>query len=489
MEYSFDATREYSYDASMGHSHPIAAEDSHDVAMEDSIDPMVRQALEELKSDFEELRPQFDSKFNKGMQKMDEDIESCGSKLTAVRENLKSLREESNEIDIHADVIQEVSENDSFDSNLNVEGTAMHEAPQVFDELSKSVTMHESKRVFDEMCGRVVMNEGPKVFDELAETKTDILIKSRHEGCFTKEFSSILLPNFQSIESNSQIIVAATLEYMGLKEFVRDISMDIDLCLMFFALKSDSVKWSKVYLEIPRPPPEPPPQGLQYYFSRYHVIERIQSWNGTLKFEGPMIRSGSLEIILKLLLLFYSFTLSILHSSWATILQEFDDDSSIKMNTKTWNENDNVLLVGMRNREDMLEGVILRPGQCSGVDVSSLSLGSRLQKGGSNVMIRMTEMEKLAKGQLITNKQATTGKSLRNFRILDLPKYDGKRKYAKSITHLFGIRQKDDESLRSFVDRFNDEALDVQGLTNEIKINLTINALKMGPFADALIRD
>ncbi|KAG8364919.1 hypothetical protein BUALT_Bualt18G0048800 [Buddleja alternifolia] len=54
---------------------------------------------------------------------------------------------------------------------------------------------------------------------------------------------------------------------------------------------------------------------------------------------------------------------------------------------------------------------------------------------------------------------------------------------------MFSIRQKDDENLRSFVDRFNDKELDVQGLTNEIKINLMINALKMGPFVDALIRD
>ncbi|KAG8391079.1 hypothetical protein BUALT_Bualt01G0150500 [Buddleja alternifolia] len=67
--------------------------------------------------------------------------------------------------------------------------------------------------------------------------------------------------------------------------------------------------------------------------------------------------------------------------------------------------------------------------------------------------------------------------------------FASKRKYAKSVAHLFSIRQKDDENLRSFMDRFNDEALDVQGLTNEIEINLMINALKIGPFADALIRD
>ncbi|KAG8364923.1 hypothetical protein BUALT_Bualt18G0049200 [Buddleja alternifolia] len=67
--------------------------------------------------------------------------------------------------------------------------------------------------------------------------------------------------------------------------------------------------------------------------------------------------------------------------------------------------------------------------------------------------------------------------------------FASKRKYAKSVAHLFSIRQQDDENLRSFVDRFNDKALDVQGLTNEIKINLMINALKTGPFADALIRD
>ncbi|KAG8377847.1 hypothetical protein BUALT_Bualt08G0076100 [Buddleja alternifolia] len=67
--------------------------------------------------------------------------------------------------------------------------------------------------------------------------------------------------------------------------------------------------------------------------------------------------------------------------------------------------------------------------------------------------------------------------------------FASKRKYAKYVAHLFSIRQKEDENLRFFVDHFNDEALDVQGYTNEIKINLMINALKMGPFADALIRD
>ncbi|KAG8386413.1 hypothetical protein BUALT_Bualt03G0146200 [Buddleja alternifolia] len=67
--------------------------------------------------------------------------------------------------------------------------------------------------------------------------------------------------------------------------------------------------------------------------------------------------------------------------------------------------------------------------------------------------------------------------------------FANKQKYTKYVAHLFSIRQKEDENLRSFVDHFNDETLDVQGLTNEIKINLMINALKMGPFADALIRD
>ncbi|KAG8367269.1 hypothetical protein BUALT_Bualt16G0054900 [Buddleja alternifolia] len=67
--------------------------------------------------------------------------------------------------------------------------------------------------------------------------------------------------------------------------------------------------------------------------------------------------------------------------------------------------------------------------------------------------------------------------------------FASKHKYAKFVTHLFNIRQKADECLQSFVDHFNDETLDVQGLTNEIKINLMINALSIGPFADALIRD
>ncbi|KAG8375906.1 hypothetical protein BUALT_Bualt09G0007800 [Buddleja alternifolia] len=67
--------------------------------------------------------------------------------------------------------------------------------------------------------------------------------------------------------------------------------------------------------------------------------------------------------------------------------------------------------------------------------------------------------------------------------------FANKEKYMKYVTHLFSIKQKEDEELRSFVDRFNNEALDVQSLMNEIKINLMINALKIRPFTDALVKD
>ncbi|KAG8376112.1 hypothetical protein BUALT_Bualt09G0029500 [Buddleja alternifolia] len=48
-----------------------------------------------------------------------------------------------------------------------------------------------------------------------------------------------------------------------------------------------------------------------------------------------------------------------------------------------------------------------------------------------------------------------------------------------NLSHSWGLTKSHSSSLLMLVD----------GLTNEIKINLMINALKMGPFADALIRD
>ncbi|KAG8376110.1 hypothetical protein BUALT_Bualt09G0029300 [Buddleja alternifolia] len=82
--------------------------------------------------------------------------------------------------------------------------------------------------------------------------------------------------------------------------------------------------------------------------------------------------------------------------------------------------------------------------------------------------------------------------SIETFRIPDLPKYDGSidpKQHVisyenlmtlhnlSSVHYINSLRQREGEGLRSVVDHFNNEALDVQGLTNEIKINLMINAL------------
>ncbi|KAL0446396.1 UNVERIFIED_CONTAM: hypothetical protein Slati_1767500 [Sesamum latifolium] len=97
-----------------------------------------------------------------------------------------------------------------------------------------------------------------------------------------------------------------------------------------------------------------------------------------------------------------------------------------------------------------------------------------------------------------------------SFRMLDLPKYDGtkdrqehiaafelkftfhfasKRKQKRSATYLFNIRQKEDESLKSFIGRFNNETLEVQDLRIDMMVSILIHGLRKGPLASALARD
>ncbi|KAK4415502.1 hypothetical protein Salat_2657600 [Sesamum alatum] len=64
-----------------------------------------------------------------------------------------------------------------------------------------------------------------------------------------------------------------------------------------------------------------------------------------------------------------------------------------------------------------------------------------------------------------------------------------KEKMKKSAMHHFTIRQKDDEILRSFVDRFNTEVLDVHDLRVDMMTSILIHGLKKGPVASALARD
>ncbi|KAL2232074.1 uncharacterized protein LOC105179070 [Sesamum indicum] len=66
--------------------------------------------------------------------------------------------------------------------------------------------------------------------------------------------------------------------------------------------------------------------------------------------------------------------------------------------------------------------------------------------------------------------------------------FASKRKQKRSTT-LFMIRQKEDETLKSFMGRFNNETLEVQDLRIDIMVSIFIHGLKKGPFASVLARD
>ncbi|KAL2226150.1 UNVERIFIED_CONTAM: hypothetical protein Sindi_1973700, partial [Sesamum indicum] len=99
------------------------------------------------------------------------------------------------------------------------------------------------------------------------------------------------------------------------------------------------------------------------------------------------------------------------------------------------------------------------------------------------------------------------------FRVPDLRRYDGmkdpqehvaafemliqkfnfhfasKKKQKRSATHLFNIRQREDEALRNFMGRFNNETLEVQELRIDMLVSIFIHGLRKGPFTSALARD
>ncbi|KAL2234291.1 UNVERIFIED_CONTAM: Retrovirus-related Pol polyprotein from transposon [Sesamum indicum] len=67
--------------------------------------------------------------------------------------------------------------------------------------------------------------------------------------------------------------------------------------------------------------------------------------------------------------------------------------------------------------------------------------------------------------------------------------FASKRKQKWSATHLFTIRQRNDEPLKNFMGRFNNETLEVPDLRIDMMISILIHGLKKGAFASALARD
>ncbi|KAK4404501.1 hypothetical protein Sango_0818700 [Sesamum angolense] len=68
--------------------------------------------------------------------------------------------------------------------------------------------------------------------------------------------------------------------------------------------------------------------------------------------------------------------------------------------------------------------------------------------------------------------------------------YFASRRNAKwSTTYLFTIRQREDESLKSFMERFNNETLEVQDLWIDMVVSILMHGLTKGSFASTLARD
>ncbi|KAL0378569.1 UNVERIFIED_CONTAM: hypothetical protein Sradi_3162400 [Sesamum radiatum] len=67
--------------------------------------------------------------------------------------------------------------------------------------------------------------------------------------------------------------------------------------------------------------------------------------------------------------------------------------------------------------------------------------------------------------------------------------FASKRKQKRSATYLFNIRQKEGESLKNFIGRFNNETLEVQDLRIDMMVSILIHGLRKGTLASALVRD
>ncbi|KAL2230582.1 UNVERIFIED_CONTAM: Retrovirus-related Pol polyprotein from transposon [Sesamum indicum] len=67
--------------------------------------------------------------------------------------------------------------------------------------------------------------------------------------------------------------------------------------------------------------------------------------------------------------------------------------------------------------------------------------------------------------------------------------FASKKKQKRSATHLFNIRQREDETLKNFMGRFNNETLEVQELRIDMLVSILIHGLRKGSFASVLARD
>ncbi|KAL2238323.1 UNVERIFIED_CONTAM: Retrovirus-related Pol polyprotein from transposon [Sesamum indicum] len=67
--------------------------------------------------------------------------------------------------------------------------------------------------------------------------------------------------------------------------------------------------------------------------------------------------------------------------------------------------------------------------------------------------------------------------------------FASRRKQKRSATPFIHHRQREDETLKSFVGRFNNEMIEIQDLRIDMMVSILIHGLKKGPFASALARD
>ncbi|KAL2226353.1 uncharacterized protein LOC105159813 [Sesamum indicum] len=67
--------------------------------------------------------------------------------------------------------------------------------------------------------------------------------------------------------------------------------------------------------------------------------------------------------------------------------------------------------------------------------------------------------------------------------------FASRRKQKRSAIHLFTIRQGEEETLKSFMGRFNNEMIEIEDLHIDMMVSILIHGLKKGPFASALARD
>ncbi|KAL2226532.1 UNVERIFIED_CONTAM: hypothetical protein Sindi_2011900 [Sesamum indicum] len=67
--------------------------------------------------------------------------------------------------------------------------------------------------------------------------------------------------------------------------------------------------------------------------------------------------------------------------------------------------------------------------------------------------------------------------------------FASKKKQKRSATHLFNIRQREEETLKNFMGSFTNETLEVQELRNYMIVSILIHGLRKGPFTSALARD